>query len=70
MRFILAVFSVIFGISLIKQVIDYECRGKELKGLDGKDIDHPHAMFVAEVLAVVTAIIIPASAIIGFIKHR
>ena len=69
MRFILAVFSVIFGIFLIKQVIDYECRGKELKGLEGRDIN-PRAMFVAEVLAVVTAIIIPASAIIGFIKHR
>lgn len=69
MRFILAVFSVIFGICLIKQVIDYECRGKELKGLEGRDINS-RAMFIAEVLAVVTAIIVPASAIIGFIKHR
>ena len=69
MRFILAVFSVIFGISLIKQVIDYECRGNTPKLLEGRDIN-PRAMFVAEVLAVVTAIIVPAAAIIGFIKHR
>lgn len=67
MRIILVVFSFVFGIDLIRIVIDYE-QGKELKGLEGREIN-PHAMFVAEVLAVITAILVPIGAIVGVVNH-
>ena len=56
MRIILGLLSVIFGIYLLEEVINYECRGKIPKGLEGRNINQ-RAMFIAEVLAVVLAIL-------------
>lgn len=54
MKWLLAVFSVLFCVSVIWKVIIYE-QGKTLHDLDGLN---PIGVFVAEVLAVVIAIIV------------